>query len=162
LSAKESVFKFPLPEESVAPVALGAAFRFNELVVELSASRQCGLTEVMNSVNTPSCSELAILELRQLMISIDAEVALVYGWNDLAINYDFRVFSGGSVNDPWRWALSEEVTAESMRRLIELNRQRFEQLSLAEATAPSPAKRGRRSKVASSVPLTDLFSGENT
>ena len=95
------------------------------------------------------------------MAFIDTEVALAYGWNDLDITYDFRAFSGGSVNDPWRWALSEEVTAELIYRLTELNRQRFEELSQAQASAPGSAKRGRRPKVAALMSVNDLFAGSN-
>jgi len=161
LSIRESVATFALPNETVSNSGCAMATRFQEAAVAWSAVHECGLTDTLNAVNTPSCNDPSIIELRQLMASIDAEVALAYGWNDLDITYDFRVFSGGSVNDPWRWALSEEVTAELMHRLTELNRQRFEEFSLAVATAPSPAKRGRRSKRTPPVALNDLFSGEN-
>lgn len=160
LSIRESVSTFPLPNKSVSDSGCKMATRFQEVAVAWSAEHSCGLTEALNAVNTPSCDGQAINELRQLMASIDTEVALAYGWSDLDITYDFRAFNGGSVNDPWRWALSEEVIAELMYRLTELNRQRFEELSLAVATAPSPAKRRRRSNGAPPVPLNDLF-GEN-
>jgi hypothetical protein len=145
----------------VSEVGKSAAAVFNKLSVQYSAENGCGLTDVMNAVHTPSNTDVTVVDLRSLLATIDGQVAAAYGWADIAISYDFRKFSGGSVNDPWRWALSEEVTVELMRRLTELNRQRFEELSLAKATAPSPAKRGRRSKVASLMPLNDLFSGEN-
>jgi hypothetical protein len=160
LSIRESVSTFALPNETVSNSGCAMTIRFQEVAVAWSAEHECGLTDTLNAVNTPSCEDPSIIELRQLMASIDTEVALAYGWTDLDITYDFQVFSGGSVNDPWRWALSEEVTAELIRRLTELNRQRFEELSLTEATAPSPAKRGRRSKVAPPVPPNDLFAGE--
>ncbi|MDP4028395.1 MAG: hypothetical protein Q8P42_05445 [Gallionella sp.] len=161
LSISESVAKYPVPSNEVSRAGIDAAERFNELAVAFGAAHGCGLTDLMNAIHTPSMIDTTIVELRQFMVSIDTEVALAYGWNDLDITYDFRVFSGGSVNDPWRWALTEEVTAELMRRLTELNRQRFEEILLAEASAPSPAKRGRRPKVASSTPLNDLFAGDN-
>ena len=97
--------KFPLPEKYATAGAIGEALLFNELIVEFSKSRQCGLTEAMNSINTPSCDDAVVSDLRQLMASIDAAVALAYGWSDLDTTYDFRGFSGGSANDPWRWAL---------------------------------------------------------
>ena len=161
LSAKESVFKFPLPKECAAAYAIEAAFRFNELVLEFSKNRQCGVTETMNWVNTPNCSDATIIELRQLMSIIDTNVSLAYGWDDLNIIYDFRAFSDGSVNDPWRWALSEDLTTELMRRLTELNRQRFEEFSLTQKNAANPVKRGRRSKADAMVNLFDLSDGAN-
>jgi hypothetical protein len=160
LSIREAVSTFALPNETVSNVGRSYASRFQDVAVAWSAEHECGLTDTLNAVNTPSCNDPSIIELRQLMASIDTAVAFAYGWNDLDIAYDFRVFSGGSVNDPWRWALSEDVIAELMRRLTALNRRRFEELSLAEATAPGPSKRGRRSKAASPVSLNDLFAGE--
>ncbi|MEI7456140.1 MAG: hypothetical protein WCK93_05400 [Nitrosomonadales bacterium] len=157
LSISESVAKYPVPENEVSHTGSVAAARFNDLAVRFGADHHCGLTDVMNALNSPSNSDPKITELRQLLCVIDTEVVAIYGWVDLNIIYDFREFSGGSVNDPWRWALSEDVKAELMRRLTELNRQRFEELSLAEATAPSSIKRGRRSKVNSAVDLGGLF-----
>ncbi|MNJ20243.1 hypothetical protein D3C77_145750 [compost metagenome] len=161
LSIREAVSTFALPNETVSNFGRNYATRFQDVAVAWSAEHRCGLTDALNAVNTPSCNDQAIIELRQLMASIDTEVALAYDWNDLDITYDFRKLSGGSARDPWRWALSEEVTAELMRRLTELNRQRFEENSLAEATAPRPAKRGRRPKATPPSPMHDLFAGEN-
>lgn len=161
LSIREAVSTFALPNEPVSNVGRDHAVRFQDVLVAWSDKNQCGLTDALNAVNTPSCDDPAICELRQIMAGIDAEVAQAYGWNDLDVSYDFREFSGGSARDPWRWALSEDLSAELMHRLTELNRQRFEELSLVPANEPSPAKRGRRLKAASSMPLNDLFAGDN-
>lgn len=161
LSIRESVSTFALPNEAVSNSGCAMATRFQKVAVAWSAENECGLTDTLNAVNTPSCNDPSIIELRQLMAFIDTEVALAYGWNDLDITYDFRAFSGGSVNDPWRWALSEEVTAELIYRLTELNRQRFEEFSQAQASAPGSAKRGRRPKVAALMSVNDLFAGSN-
>lgn len=161
ISITESVNKYPLPEFEVSNEGKSAAIAFNKLAVQYSAEKECGLTDIMNAVHTPSNTNTIVAELRRLLASIDTEVALAYGWDDLDIIYDFRDFSGGSANDPWRWALSEDVTSELIRRLTELNRQRFEEFSQAQAAEPGPAKRRRRSKIAQPVPQEDLFSGDN-
>lgn len=161
LSIREAVSTFALPNEMVSLAGRVHATRFQDVLVAWSDQNQCGLTDALNAVNTPSCNDPAICELRQIMAAIDVEVAQAYGWDDLDIPYDFREFSGGSARDSWRWALSEDLTAELMHRLTELNRHRFGELSQAPANAPSPAKRGRRSKAASSVRLDDLFAGDN-
>ncbi|HCF3807580.1 Eco57I restriction-modification methylase domain-containing protein [Pseudomonas aeruginosa] len=162
LSIREAVSTFALPNEVVSNVGRNQATRFQDVLVAWSDQNQCGLTDALNAVNTPSCNDPAIGELREIMAAIDAEVALAYGWDDLDIFYDFQEFSGGSARDSWRWALSEDVTAELMHRLTELNRQRFEELSQMPVNAPRPAKRGRRSKAASSMRLDDLFAGDDT
>jgi hypothetical protein len=162
LSISESVSKYPLPSDEVTEGGKAASSRFNKLAVEFSAGNGCGLTDVMNAVNTPSNTDKTIVELRKLLAVIDTQVAAAYGWNDLDLAYDFREFRGGSDNDPWRWALSEEVTAELLNRLTGLNRQRFEELSVTGADAPahSSTKRVRRSKADPAVILRDLFDGE--
>lgn len=162
ISITESVSKYPLPTLKVSNEGESAAAAFNKLAIQYSSENECGLTDVMNAVHTPTNAHTIVVELRDLLAAVDVHVVAAYGWADIEITYDFRSFAGGSVNDPWRWAPSEEVTAVLMRRLTELNRQRFIELSQAQATTPSPTKRGRRSNVASDHSVTDLFSGESS
>ncbi len=161
ISITESVSKYPLPTLKVPDEGESAAATFNKLAVQYSAENECGLTAVMNAVHTPTNADKIVVELRKLLATVDAQVVAAYGWTDVEITYDFRNFSGGSVNDPWRWAPPEEVKAELMHRLTELNRQRFEELSQVKAVASNPAKRGRRSKVAPDESMTDLFTGQS-
>jgi hypothetical protein len=161
ISITESVSKYPLPTLKVSDEGESAAAAFNKLAVQFSSENQCGLTDVMNALHAPTNADTTVVELRRLLATVDAQVVAAYDWTDIDITYDFREFAGGSVNDPWRWALSEETTVELMRRLSELNRQRFEELLQAQATSPGPAKRGRRPKAASSMSLNDLFAGDS-
>jgi hypothetical protein len=161
ISITESVSKYPLPTLKVSDEGESAAAAFNKLAVQFSSENQCGLTDVMNALHAPTNADTTVVELRRLLATVDAQVVAAYDWTDIDITYDFREFAGGSVNDPWRWALSEEATVELMRRLSELNRQRFEELLQAQATSPGPAKRGRRPKAASSMSLNDLFPGDS-
>ncbi|WP_068829856.1 Eco57I restriction-modification methylase domain-containing protein [Pseudomonas sp. BMS12] len=145
LSIRESVSTFSLPIAEVSKAGGDAATRFQSAVAIWSAEHECGLTDVLNAVNTPSCADPTIIELRQLMAAIDAEVAVAYGWTDLDLAYDFRAFGGGSANDPWRWALSGSAIAELLNRLTALNRRQFEAHSAADDSSSSRnlAKRGR-------------------
>lgn len=140
LSIRESVSTFSLPNETVSETGCQSAIRFQEVAVAWSATHGCGLTDALNAVNTPSCDDPVINELRQLIASIDTEVVLAYGWADLGIAYGFHEFSGGSVNDPWRWALSDDTNNEILRRLTSLNRERYTN-GLAEV-----AQEGRNSR----------------
>jgi hypothetical protein len=162
LSIRESVSTFPLPKRSVSSAGLNAAMLFQEKMVAWSTDNECGLTDTLNAVNTPTCADPAINELRHLLASIDAEVAATYGWDDLKIAYDFREFKGGSANDPWRWAPTDDVIAELLVRLTTLNRERFETNSVASgnvATVTS-TRRGRRKKSAPAAVLGGLFDEE--
>jgi hypothetical protein len=161
VSVSGAIETFPHPTTYVSEIGIFAAKSFNSLSIELSKERSCGITDVVNAVNMPSESGKGVAELRRLMAVIDAEVVAAYGWIDVNVHYEFRELGGGSARDPWRWALSDEVTAELMRRLTELNRRRFEELPLVQESAASPAKRGRRPKAVSSMSLNDLFTGDN-
>lgn len=126
LSISESIAKYPVPNASVSEFGIDAARRFNDLAVEFSAERGCGLTDVMNVVHCRDKTDSQIVRLRALLMTIDRAVAAAYGWTDLDITYDFQEFSGGSANDPWRWGLTEKTTAEILHRLTELNRNCYE------------------------------------
>lgn len=161
VSISGAIETFPLPEVHVSEAGIAASERFNRLSIELSKELGGGVTDVINAVNTPRDNHEVVAELRRLMAIIDAHVVAAFGWSDVNISYDFREISSGGANDSWRWALSEEAVAKLIRRLTELNQQRFDEFSLAQAAAPSPAKRGRRAKVASPIPRNDLFAGDN-
>jgi hypothetical protein len=161
ISITESVSKYPLPTLKVSDEGESAAAAFNKLAVQFSSENQCGLTDVMNALHAPTNADTTVVELRRLLATVDAQVVAAYDWTEIDITYDFREFAGGSVHDPWRWALSEEATVELMRRLSELNRQRSEKHLQTQATSPGPAKRGRRPKAASSMSLNDLFAGDS-
>lgn len=159
LSISESVAKYPVPTGEVSRAGIDSANRLNDLAIAFSAAHESGLTDVMNKIHTPSVGDTTIVELRQLLAAIDTEVVVAYGWNDIKITYDFRKIGGGSVNDPWRWALSEDVTADLLGRLIALNRERIQAApsSDSDASAVNKSKRGRRPRTAPSVILDGLF-----
>lgn len=159
LSISESVAKYPVPGNEVSQAGIDAAKRFNDLAVAFSAAHECGLTDVMNAIHTPDEENATIVELRQLLVVIDNEVTTAYGWDDLEIVYDFREIDGGSANDPWRWSLSSDLTADLLGRLTALNRERFEAAasSSSGASTTTKSKRGRRPKAASPATLDGLF-----
>ena len=159
LSISESVAKYPVPSGEVSRAGIDAAKRFNDLAVAFGAAHECGLTDVMNAIHNPSVEDATIVELRKLLVAIDTEVTAAYGWEDLGIAYDFREIDGGSANDPWRWSLSEDVTADILGRLTTLNRERFETAARRSsgASTVTKSKRGRRPKAASSAIYDGLF-----
>ncbi|MGV2931050.1 Eco57I restriction-modification methylase domain-containing protein [Vreelandella venusta] len=127
LSISESVAKYPVPTGEVSQKGVEVANRFNDLAVTFSAKNGCGLTDVMNAINSSDVSDADVEELRHLMVTIDAEVLAAYGWDDLEIEYGFRESSESSGKYPSRWALSEELRVEILHRLIELNREYCEE-----------------------------------
>ncbi|HFQ2048472.1 TPA: hypothetical protein ACHP02_000887 [Pseudomonas aeruginosa] len=147
VSISGAIETFPLPSEAASLVGISAADEFNEIVIEISKERSCGVTEVINAVNSPHENSDAVAKLRHLLAVIDAEVAAAYGWNDVDASYDFRAFDGGSASDCWRWALPSDTTSELLNRLLALNHERFETMANEQASH-TPAHRHR------SIPAT--------
>lgn len=126
LSIRESVAKFPLPNSAISSIGQNAANIFLDKVLVWSEDHSCGLTDTMNAINTPQIEDQIVCDLREAMVSIDAEIAAAYDWNDLDLSYDFVSFSGGSANDLWRWSLSEDTISEIMTRLTALNKEQYD------------------------------------
>jgi len=158
VSISGAIETFPAPTTHVSELGVIAAESFNSLSIELSKERNCGVTEVINAVNTPSENGLEVAELRRLMAVIDVEVVTAYGWSNANIHYDFREFSG-SANDSWRWALSEDVTVDFLGLLTTLNRERFEsnERNADDSLVLNKPKRGRRENVPPAVAIRGLF-----
>jgi len=145
LSISESIAKYPLPNHAVSSHGMAAAERLDSLSVEFAERHGFGLTEVMNWINTPNQDDATLSEMRSLMATIDNEVFTAYEWTDLRPEYDFRPFSGGSVNDPWRWALDDQTLSEVIRRLTDLNRIQYQAELAAGLHGKTTSKRGNRS-----------------
>lgn len=153
VSISESIDKYPLPESPVTSRGVSAAESFDSLSIKYAGRRGFGLTEVMNGINTPENTDGDVRELRRLMAEIDAAVFVAYGWNDLTPTYDFRVYSGGSVNDPWRWALDDQTHTEVIRRLTHLNRIQYETEVAAGLHGKTTSNRNSRARsTANSAP----------
>lgn len=143
LSISEAVSTFALPELSVSDAGVLAADRFNQTVMQWSSASGEGLTGFLNILNDPACVDEAIIGARPLLEQVDRFVSHAYGWGDLDVTFDFRPYAASTENDPWRWAVSDEANNELMRRLIALNRQRFE---VEEAAKEQPRRRTSRRK----------------
>ncbi len=126
LSIRESLDTFPLPQRRVSQRGVSFATRFNELSIEWCRSCDSGLTEMMNAVHRPGITDGMIVELRECLQQIDGEVLKAYGWDDLHAVSDFREIGGLPENDRWRFCIGDGVRAELIRRLLDLNRERYE------------------------------------
>lgn len=93
---------------------------------ELCTRSGIGLTQVYNSFHAPDNRDLNVNELRDLHREMDYAVARAYGWDDLDLGHDFNQAPHLPENDRIRWTISELARIEVLRRLAELNRQRFE------------------------------------
>ncbi len=103
----------------------------------LMLERQLGLTSLYNQLHSESVNDAAIGRLREIQVEIDTAVADAYGWGDIRLEHDFYQTRQGV-----RFTVSESARRHVLKRLLELNHQRY---------ADEPARRvstgkGRRRK----------------
>jgi hypothetical protein len=86
-----------------------------------------GLTDIYNKIHDSSNAEAKIADLRELHRRIDLAVAHAYGWDDLDLEHGFHEVPYLPENDRVRFTISETARVEVLRRLSDLNRQRYEE-----------------------------------
>jgi hypothetical protein len=92
----------------------------------LCADFGLGLTDIYNRLHTDTESDPRIKDLRDLQCEIDLAVARAYGWDNLDLEHGFHEVPYLPENDRIRFTISETARVEVLRRLSELNRQRYE------------------------------------
>lgn len=164
LSIRESVSTFILPRATVSDAGRTAACRFQDLVVAWSAEHDSGLTAALNAVNDSDYRDSSIEELRQLLSTIDVDVATTYGWGDLDFTYSFEKISG-SAGESCRWGPSKNTIAESIRRLTILNKEQYERDIAAIRgggdTRTNDGRRQKRPKRSGRTPSAVLEGGDD-
>jgi len=93
----------------------------------LMADEAIGLTQLYNRFHDPSDNDSRIVALREMHREIDLAVARAYGWDDLDLKHGFHEVPYLPENDRVRFTISEWARIEALRRLSELNRQRYEE-----------------------------------
>ena len=161
---------FPFPENWETHTALEAVGKtYNDFRAAVMVKNDEGLTKTYNRFHDPNEQNSEIAKLRELHASMDRAVLDAYGWTDIPATYefllDYEIQEGewGNKKKPWRYRWTDEVRDEVLGRLLELNRQRAEEESLAGAAADSakPKKRGQKKSVKVSLPAPTLFSVED-
>ena len=113
---------FPQPVASAAVASSGRSL--NIFRSELMAGCQLGLTDIYNLVHDREVkSDKPIQRLRDLHVQLDCAVRDAYGWFDLDLQHGFhQVDQQGA-----RFTFSPPVADEIFERLLELNRERYEE-----------------------------------
>jgi hypothetical protein len=105
---------FPLP--SPTPRLDEAARSYLRTRAEIMRNRQQGLTSLLNCVHNPADRSQDLVGLREVLSSLDSEVALAYGWSDLSDGLGFIQTERGA-----RFTRLPTIEAEIIDRLMELN-----------------------------------------
>ncbi|MEH8183194.1 Eco57I restriction-modification methylase domain-containing protein [Aeromonas allosaccharophila] len=116
---------YPFPSSSPVLQNMGKAFNSTRRKAMLDYS--CGLTEIYNNLHDPSCTLEGIVALRALQAQLDNTITHAYGWHDFDLEHGFHKVPYLPENDRLRFTISEAARVEVLRRLSELNRQRYEE-----------------------------------
>lgn len=116
---------FPLPLTDARLSDLGE--RLHEARIEIMRADLIGLTKLYNRFHTDTERDPRIEGLRALQREMDAAVARAYGWDDLDLDHGFHEVPYLPENSRVRFTISEAARIEVLRRLSELNRQRYEE-----------------------------------
>lgn len=127
-SPSDAFETFPLPERQMLSSAssletLGE--NYHKLRAVIMRLYNIGLTRLYRRFHDPDETDQRIHELRALHTWIDETVALAYGWNGLDLGHGFHEVPYLPENDRVRFTISEPARVEVLRRLSELNRQRY-------------------------------------
>lgn len=121
--------------------------RLHRLRADLMAEDGIGLTKLYNRFHNDTEHDSHIKGLRALQREIDIDVARAYGWDDLDLQHGFHEVPYLPENDCVRFTISETARIEVLRRLSELNRQRYEEeveQGLHNHTTPRASTRAPR------------------
>src|SRR5690606_15910817 len=113
----------------------------------LLESDSIGLTQFYNRFHDKEVDDSRSEELRGLHREIDLAVASAYGWDDLDLEHGYHEVAYLPENDRVRFTISDRARLEVLRRLSELNHQRYDE-EVAQGLhgrAASPGARKPRS-----------------
>jgi hypothetical protein len=143
---------FPFPENWQAHPALEAAGKtYYDFRAALMVRNDEGLTKTYNRFHDLEESDSDILKLRELHSAMDAAVLTAYGWSDIStdckflLDYEIDEEEWGDKKKPWRYRWPDEVQAEVLARLLELNADRAR--SEARSGPAAIKKRGKKALV---------------
>jgi hypothetical protein len=159
---------FPFPEGWETHPALEAAGQAcYDFRAALMVKNQEGLTKTYNRFHDPKERDPEIVKLRELHAAMDRAVLEAYGWTDIPttcdffLDYEIDEEEWGDRKKPYRYRWPDEVQAEVLARLLELNAERARAEARSGATAAAARKRGRKrgsGPPRRARPAEDLFS----
>jgi len=135
--------------------------QFHQARIDVMRADRIGLTKLYNRFHTDTERDLRIEGLRSLQREMDTVVARAYGWDDLDLQHGIHEVPYLPKNDRIRFTISETARVEVLRRLSELNRQRYEEEVArglhggASGGARAPARTRRRASANTSQSLLD-------
>jgi hypothetical protein len=121
-------FPFPVNLLEASGVDLDAlGERLHRERSNIMSADHIGLTKLYNRFHSDTENDPRIKGLRTVQSEVDVAVARAYGWEDLELGHGFHEVSYLPENDRIRFTISEAARLELLRRLSELNRERYQE-----------------------------------
>jgi hypothetical protein len=156
-STTEALETYPMPALDGNGELDDLGERYHAHRESLMADEAIGLTQLYNRFHDPSDADARIGAMRATHRDIDLAVARAYGWDDLDLEHGFHEVPYLPENDRVRFTISERARIEVLRRLSELNRQRYEEEVARGLHADTEARTPRRaSRVEPTQPSLDF------
>lgn len=124
---------FPFPHDLSSLQQIGNLY--HETRGQIMQSRNEGLTTLYNLFHDSEENSAEIVKLRNIHQELDYKVSSAYGWDDLNLEHNFRETPQGI-----RFTISEAARREVLRRLLQLNHERWEE----EEKAGLHEKKGKK------------------
>jgi hypothetical protein len=86
-----------------------------------------GITKLYNNFHSLVSQTKGIDQLREVHQALDVAVVRAYSWDDIDLRHGFHEVAYLPENDCVRFTISESARVEVLRRLVELNRQRYQE-----------------------------------
>ncbi len=151
-SASDCFETLPFPLEwSTNEALMAAGEAYDQYRTQLMNDTNQGITKTYNRFHDPNERDSRMQALRGLHAAIDQAALNAYGWADVQVRSDFYAEESSSAaqDEPgvsYRYRWSDDVQAEVLARLLELNAER----ARAEARAGAAVgKKGRKKAVQS-------------
>jgi predicted RecB family endonuclease len=128
-SPSDAVETFPSLESSdnVRFDQLGREYLNARHEVMTDPANPIGLTRLYNRFHNADDGDRRIERLREQHRELDAAVMRAYGWDDIDLGHGYHEQPNLAENDRVRFTISETARVEVLRRLSDLNRQRYEE-----------------------------------
>lgn len=130
--------------------------KYHEMREDFLTENSIGLTQFYNRFHNPEEKDTKLVSLRDLHRQMDLAVLASYGWQDLDLAHDFHEMPYLPVNDRCRFTLSEHARLAVLRRLSELNHERYGEE--VEAGLHKIAKKAASGRKRTNRDVGDLFS----
>lgn len=124
------------PTDALEPFAFPTSSLSNSLEVlgnELDRSRRevmtdddIGLTKLYGRFHSEDNNSNKVARLREIQREIDQALAITFGWDDLDLGHGFHEVPYLPENDRTRFTISEAARLDVLKRLSDLNRQRYQ------------------------------------